>query len=273
MVVFPANRTRTRFLSLSQLLALLAVGCEQVIGADFEEFSVLHDATAMEGRDSTPPDSSSENGVGDGAANADGNSPPTDGGGSRCTQGEVNDITNCTNCGRYVQICNEGGVWDPPFCLQPPGACAPGSVERQSCEGDGTQTATCAPNCTWMLSGCLHSTCMPNQTEKQPCGACGTQSRTCQASDGGFRWSPFSSCMDEKSCTPDQLDRESCGRCGTHSRVCSAQCSWGSWDSCQNEGECTPGDTQERGCLIGLLKQTRTCSERCAWGDWIGLCL
>jgi hypothetical protein len=79
--------------------------------------------------------------------------------------------------------------------------------------------------------------------------------------------------LDQKDCAPAAAERESCGKCGTHARTCSMSCTWGSWEICQNEGECTPGDMQERGCLIGLLKQTRICSELCAWGEWIGLCL
>jgi hypothetical protein len=127
--------------------------------------------------------------------------------------------------------------------------------------------------CTWVLDTCAHSMCMPSQSEKQTCGKCGTQSRTCQAADGGAKWTPFSMCMDQKDCAPNDVERETCGKCGTHARVCNVQCAWGSWEICQNEGECVPGDTQERGCLINLLKQMRTCSALCVWGDWIGLCL
>jgi hypothetical protein len=266
--------------SVGLLVSVSASGCEQLIGADFGDFEVVRDAgsalrdaevrsDAPDGaRDAMRTDSGNGSGI-----DADGSTPMPEGGGSRCVPGDINDIANCINCGRYVQICNTEGAWDPPFCQQPPGACPPGSTEHRLCEGDGTQTATCTTACTWVLDTCVHSTCTPNQIDQQACGACGTQTRTCQAADGGWHWTPFSACTDEKACAPNQIDREACGRCGTHSRVCSTQCAWGSWEICQNEGECAPGDTQERGCVIGLLKQTRTCSDRCVWGDWIGLCL
>jgi hypothetical protein len=186
--------------------------------------------------------------------------------------GEIHDIAGCANCGRYQQTCNEEGVWDPPFCQQQ-SACAPGTTEHRSCEGDGTLTATCTASCNWMLEACDHSTCVANQVDQQPCGLCGTQSRNCQAADGGWKWTPFSACMDTKDCAPNDVDRERCGKCGTHARHCDMRCMWGSWEVCQNEGECVPGDTQERGCFLNLLRQLRTCSDQCVWGEWVGLCL
>jgi hypothetical protein len=276
MVVPLANRIAPPAPSLWRLLlvgSLCSLGCS---GAEFSNLQAPRDA------DATPMDGSStadesgdvdwEDGREDGAA-AEATGPSPDAGITGCTPGEVRDIVGCTNCGRYVQICNERRTWDPPFCRQAPDACAPGTMEQRSCEGDGTQKATCTSSCTWMLDTCLHSVCMPNQVEKQPCGHCGAQSRSCELADGGWKWTPFSTCSDEKACAPSQIDRESCGRCGTRSRVCDNQCAWSGWSSCQDEGECSPGDVQERGCVIGLLKQTRTCSDRCVWGDWMGLCL
>jgi hypothetical protein len=255
-----------------------------LLGAEFESFTAQRDggttqpgdgSSALRDGRSTSDVSNDVDAANDsdaGSAVADTSSPPPEGS-TGCTPGEVHEIATCASCGRYRQICNAQGVWDPPFCQEPPDACAPSTTEQRSCEGDGTQTATCTPSCTWSLGACLHSVCMPTQIEKQPCGSCGTQSRACQATDGGWTWTPFSACMDEKDCAPEQVERESCGRCGTHFRSCNLQCAWGSWQACEDEGDCVPGDTQERGCLIGLLKQTRTCSDRCAWGDWIGLCL
>ena len=258
---------------LAFCLSLCALSC----GAEFSPLQGPRDADAgpmdgsstVDASDDSADDSAEEYGEpADTAADA---SP--DAGVTGCTPGEVHDIASCANCGRYLQICNERRTWEPPFCQQMPDACAPGTTEQRACEGDGTQKATCTSSCTWMLDTCVHSVCMPNQVEKQPCGRCGVQSRSCELADGGWRWTPFSTCADEKPCAPNQTDRESCGRCGTRSRVCDSQCTWSNWDSCQNEGECSPGDMQERGCLIGLLKQLRTCSDRCVWGDWMGLCL
>jgi hypothetical protein len=281
----PVQRRKLPAQSICALVfGLLSGACEQLIGAEFGHFETLREAGSAIPRDGTsssdawdgrPPGILDGAGTGGDAPGSvdDGGSPPTDGSGTRCTPGEVHNISNCTNCGLYLQICNAEGIWNPPFCQEPPGACPPGSTEQRSCEGAGTQTATCTPSCTWTVDACVHSTCVREQIEKQPCGACGNQIRTCQAADGGWHWTPFSPCMDEKECVANQVDREVCGRCGTHARKCDMQCVWGSWEICQNEGDCVPGDTQERGCLIGLLKQTRTCNEMCVWGDWIGLCL
>jgi hypothetical protein len=287
MVVSLANRNTPLRASILLLLGLSSLGCGALLGAEFGDFQGPPDAgTAM---DVSPTADTSDNKAWqdvhwqevhwqdvhwqDGV-NADATVPPEDvddGGVAGCAPGEEHDIAACSNCGRYVQICNDRRTWEPPFCRQPPGACAPGTTEQRSCEGDGTQTATCTSMCMWMLDACIHSVCMPNQVEKQPCGRCGAQSRTCELADGGWKWTAFSDCMDEKPCAPSQIDLQTCGRCGARSRVCDNQCSWGTWGSCQNEGECSPGDLEERVCL--LTRQTRTCSDRCVWGEWLGLCL
>jgi hypothetical protein len=267
-----------RMRSLSYLVLLLCcglglLGCEALLGAEFDELQEPRDADAAWASDgSSHAEASDDRGAPD-REDDEGSPPPADPPVGSCTPGEVKVIAGCANCGRYLQICSEQKTWEPPYCEKAPGACAPGSTEMRPCEEDGTQKALCTPSCTWMLDECTHTVCMPNEIEKQPCGSCGTQSRTCVLADGGWRWAPFSSCMDEKSCAPSQVDRESCGRCGTRTRACDNQCSWGSWGGCQNEGECSPGDAEERVCIVGLLKQTRTCGDRCAWGEWLGLCL
>jgi len=270
--------SRVRHLPPSILLlscSVFGAGCEALIGAEFDGYEPQHDAGISPVDGSSTADTSSDGDAQLGAI-PDTRVPPREGGGTLCTPGEVNEIAGCSNCGRYVQICNERRSWDPPFCQPPtpPAECAPDTTERRPCETDGTQIATCTSNCIWEVGACDHSMmCVANQSEKQPCGKCGTQSRSCQATDGGGKWTPFSMCMDQKDCAPSEVERESCGKCGTHARLCNALCTWGSWEICQNEGECVPGDTQERACLIGLLRQTRTCSDRCVWGEWIGLCL
>ena len=255
---------------------LVAMGCEDLIGAEFGDYITRVDGDAPPFDGSSPVDAAARDAHDEdkeGDEPADVSVPPDEGGGQRCAPGEVHDIAGCSSCGRYLQTCNAEGLWDPPFCQQEPGACAPGTTEQRSCEIDGTLTATCLASCTWSLGTCLHSMCTPNQVEKQPCGLCGQQSRTCEAGDGGWKWTPFSACFDQKQCAPSQVDREGCGKCGTHSRVCDMSCFWSNWNGCQGEGPCSPGETEERGCLVGLLKQTRTCSERCVWGEWLGLCL
>ncbi|HMI89114.1 MAG TPA: hypothetical protein VK550_33780 [Polyangiaceae bacterium] len=261
----------------------LSMGCADLIGAEFKDFTSERDAATTPPEDGRSEDERSTDAapIGDAAGErnaedgetVDQSAPPHEGGGTTCTPGEVHDIAGCSNCGRYLQVCNAQGTWDPPFCEQAPGACAPGVTEQRACEDDGSQTATCTPSCAWTFGECLHSTCMQNQVEMQACGSCGTQSRSCQSGDAGWKWTPYSPCMDEKQCARGQVEREGCGKCGTHSRVCEAQCTWANWGNCQDEGPCTPGETEERGCLIGLLKQIRVCSDTCGWGDWIGLCL
>jgi hypothetical protein len=273
MVVSFANRVSAlRRCVLLLSCGPLCSGCADLIGAEFKDFTSQRDAGALPSDVSSIAEASDHHDGKSDAIAAD-TSSPDEGGRSRCTPGQVNDIAGCSNCGHYLQICNAEEVWDPPYCQEPPGACASGTTEQRACEDDGTLTATCASNCVWQIGACLHSTCSPAQSEKQPCGLCGTQSRACQAADGGWKWSPFSACMGEKDCAPLEIERETCGKCGTHARACSIQCTWGTWEICQGEGACVPGDTQERGCLIGLLKQTRTCDEGCSWGEWIGLCL
>jgi hypothetical protein len=284
MVMSLANRNTPLLKSILLVFgALPSFGCEALLGAEFDDYQAAPDADAasVDGSSTadTPVDSSVDTSAGgdwkdehaeDGEP-ADTTVPPEDGGVTGCVPGEEHHIAPCSNCGRYVQICNDRRTWDPAFCRETPGACPPGTTEQRSCEGDGTQKATCTSSCMWILDACIHSVCMANQVEKQPCGRCGGQSRTCELADGGWKWTAFSACMDEKPCAPSQIDLETCGRCGARSRVCDNQCSWGNWGSCQNEGECSPGEVQERGCL--LTRQTRTCSDRCVWGEWVGLCL
>jgi len=247
-------------------VALSGLGCESFIGADFGDFKLADGGGLLDGQSSDatlpPPRADAE------AGDDDDGGAPSDAG---CTPGEIHEIATCGNCGSYRQLCNGRRVFEPPYCHEPPDrACAPESKEQRSCEGDGTQTATCTATCTWMLDTCRHSTCVATQVEKVQCGKCGTQTRTCQATDGGLQWSPFSECVDEQQCAPGTADRGACGRCGNHARMCDGQCRWGSWDGCQDEGLCAPGDTEER-CL--LIKQRRECTDQCVWGDWIGLCL
>jgi hypothetical protein len=268
-----------RPLSKSHLLlfcGLSGVGCEALLGAEFGDYNSQRDEAGASSSDGSSTDRASADGDtqedGQPEPPSEGGSVPPEAGGRSCIPGEIHDIAACSKCGRYQQSCNDQGSWNPPSC-EGSGECVPGTTLQRPCEVDGTQTVTCDPNCTWMPGPCDKSDCMSTQVEKHPCGLCGTQSRTCQATDVGWKWTPFSMCMDQKDCAPTDTQRETCGKCGTRSRVCNMQCTWSSWESCQGEGECTPADTQERACLIGLLRQTRTCSERCAWGDWMGLCL
>ena len=180
-------------------------------------------------------------------------------------------IGPCGNCGLFLQTCNMQGTWGLPSCEQQRD-CPPGWMEPRACDGNGTSTSTCHASCAWMPGPCIQSTCMPNQVDNQPCGRCGTQTRSCQAADGGgWQWTPFSSCMNEKACPPTTIGRETCGNCGTRSRICDNACAWSEWSDCGGEGACTPGTTETRPCI--LTTQTRNCDQNCNWGAWMGVCL
>jgi hypothetical protein len=201
--------------------------------------------------------------------------PPRDGGttGGGCTPGEVHAISNCGNCGLYLQTCNAAGAWDPPLCQQDSAACAPGTTEQRPCETNGSQLATCTTSCVWSLGACLHAVCTAGQTETQDCQLCGKQTRTCVASDAGTAWTPFSACSEQGICAAGTTDVTTCGKCGTYSRTCNASCTWNAWGACQGEGECAPGavDTIDCQILLPILvwgKKSRTCDNGCNWGDY-----
>jgi hypothetical protein len=231
---------------------------------------VASDVTVTD--DAAPPDAA------DGQAEADVASdltmPPSDGavGGGACTPNEVRSIATCGNCGLFLQVCSARGVWDPPFCRQEPGACAPGSIERRACPSGGVQVATCNTSCTWTSGDCVAPACTAGQTEVLPCALCGTQTRACVATDGGAAWGPFSACANQGVCAPGTRDVTTCGKCGTYSRVCNPMCAWDAWGTCAGEGECLAGSTETRICTIIPIvlfgKQTRSCDASCVWGAY-----
>jgi hypothetical protein len=264
-------------------IAVLTLGCEAVLGADFGDFGPrLGDAdgdassTLPDGGlsvDGWPPSrDSSANDVRapDGHMITDDSAPlPTDGGPiGTCTPGELKAIGPCGNCGQYLQKCNDRGTWNAPFCQQEPDTCSPGWREQRQCEGNGTLTATCTDRCIWMLGSCMQSNCMPSQVEEQKCGFCGTQARTCQpvGDAGGWQWTPFSECMNQKACAPNTIERDTCGNCGTRSRRCEVSCMWSGWGVCEAEGECAAGTQETVLCALILGRMTRTCDDSCKWG-------
>ena len=243
-----------------------------VLDASVLDASVL-DATS----DRTVTDDVGSHDAADGDARADAATdapPPRDAGGGGCIPNEVRSIATCGNCGLFLQVCNAQRVWDPPFCRQEPGACAPGSTERRMCPSGGTQVATCTASCTWSLGDCvLPPPCTVGQTEVVPCSLCGTQKRTCLATEGGIAWGPFLACTNQGACAPGTRDKQACGnKCGTRTRFCTPTCSWDKWGECEGEGECRAGTTETRSCVIIPIvlngKQTRSCEASCAWGPW-----
>src|SRR6185503_12482892 len=109
--------------SLPELVFLLSCGfvsfgCEALMGAEFGDFERQHDAGTNAADGSAAAETSSD-GDAQGGELPDTKVPPFEGGGTLCTPGDVHDIAGCPNCGRYVQICNERGSWDPAFCQAP----------------------------------------------------------------------------------------------------------------------------------------------------------
>jgi len=260
-------------------LVVLGLGCEAVLGAEFDDFGPFPPDASSEWPplDANAPDPNAHDGGADDVGPVDeGHSsdeieppPPDTGPPGGCVPGEVKAIGACGNCGQYWQICNEGNTWNPHFCQQESQACSPGWREQRACNGNGTLTATCTEKCIWSLGDCVSSNCLPDETDEQECGFCGMQKRTCQpvGDAGGREWTPFSVCMNTKACAPDTVEGDICGNCGKRSRRCEGSCTWAAWTTCQEEGVCEPGTREMQACVLGLLgRQTRTCSDSCQWG-------
>lgn len=141
-------------------------------------------------------------------------------------------------------------------------ACQPGQTATQGCTAaggvQGSQTATCADNCTMgAFGGCTAcpNACTPSSTQ-QSCGAnmCGammTVNHVCSTTGcGGSDVADRSTCP---ACAANTTSSRSCttadNRCGTQSRTCSGSCSWGAFTTCQPVANaCVNGTVQRRPC-------------------------
>jgi hypothetical protein len=151
----------------------------------------------------------------------------------------------------------------PPDVTQGcPGACAPGATRTVSCGNCGTETDTCAANCTWTAGSCMQEgVCSPGTTRMVSCSAC--QGRTDQCSSmcvwqtgmcTGACCEPIGGCASGSdvggTCTGNGDD--GCGgpcTCnGTNGESCSVSsgvgsCCRGSGWFCGGDGDCCPGHT------------------------------
>src|SRR5687767_13662676 len=123
MVVSFANRNTPLRASILLLFGLSPLACG---GSEFGDFQGWPDADAASSEASAPADTSvdgdwsdmqSQDGeTFDTAVSPDATVPPDDvddGGVAGCEPGEEHDIAACSNCGRYVQVCNNRRTWDP----------------------------------------------------------------------------------------------------------------------------------------------------------------
>gem|GEM_PF-2035128 len=158
-----------------------------------------------------------------------------------------------------TQQCEMGGGYDK--CASAPD-CFAGQTFEQSCNGNGKQTLTCLPDCTWgEWSACsISAACTVGQSVS--CGNCG--SSTCVNGQWGV-------CQNQGSCTPSQTQSQSCNVSGTQSRTCSQGCQWGDWGTCSAAPPaCSPGQQENQSCTINGLPGTmsRTCNNQGQWNSW-----